>query len=116
MSFDSMAQRLIIPKLTNGLRGKGCHAGRRGCGTILTELTDDALAARDILGHSTSKITEQHYIAPIPGGRQEGHGTVGTTFEITEPLGSVHPVGDQPSHPIWLEQIAGDAESLSPVM
>jgi len=72
MSLDSLAQRVIIPKLTNGLRWKGWHAGRRGCGTILTELTGDALAARDILGHSTTKITEQHYIAPIPEAGRKG--------------------------------------------
>jgi integrase len=72
MSLDSMAQRLIIPKLTNGLRWKGWQAGRRGAGTILTELTGDALAARDILGHSTTKITEQHYIAAIPEAGRKG--------------------------------------------
>jgi integrase len=72
MSLDSMAQRLIIPKLNNGLRWKGWHAGRRGCSTILTELTGDALAARDILGHSTTKITEQHYIAAIPEAGRKG--------------------------------------------
>lgn len=72
ISLDSMAQRLIIPKLNNGLRWKGWHAGRRGCSTILTELTGDALAARDILGHSTTKITEQHYIAPIPEAGRKG--------------------------------------------
>lgn len=72
MSLDSLAQRVIIPKLTNGLRWKGWHAGRRGCSTILTELTGDALAARDILGHSTTKITEQNYIAPIPEAGRKG--------------------------------------------
>jgi hypothetical protein len=72
ISLDSMAQRLIIPKLNNGLRWKGWHAGRRGCSTILTELTGDALAARDILGHSTAKITEQHYIAAIPEAGRKG--------------------------------------------
>jgi hypothetical protein len=35
-------------------------------------LTGDALAARDILGHSTTKITEQHYIAPIPEAGRKG--------------------------------------------
>jgi integrase len=72
MSLDSLAQRVIIPKLNNGLRWKGWHAGRRGCSTILTELTGDAVAARDILGHSTTKITEQHYIAPIPEAGRKG--------------------------------------------
>ena len=72
ISLDSMAQRLIIPKLNNGLRWKGWHAGRRGCSTILTELTGDALAARDILGHSTTKITEEHYIASIPEAGRKG--------------------------------------------
>jgi integrase len=72
MSLDSMANRLIIPKLTNGLRWKGWHAGRRGCSTILTELTGDALAAREILGHQTTKITDAHYIAPIPEAGRKG--------------------------------------------
>lgn len=72
MSLDSMANRLIKPKLNNGLRWKGWHAGRRGCGTILTELTGDALAARDILGHQTTKITEAHYIAAIPVAGRNG--------------------------------------------
>lgn len=72
MSLDSLAQRVIIPKLRDGVVWKGWHAGRRGCSTILTELTGDALAARDILGHSTTKITEQHYIAPIPEAGRKG--------------------------------------------
>ena len=63
MSLASSAQRLIIPKLAKG-RWKGWHAGRRVCGTILTELTGNALAARDILGQST-KIAEASY-ADIP--------------------------------------------------
>jgi hypothetical protein len=29
-------------------------------------------AARDILGHSTTKITEQRYIAPIPEADRKG--------------------------------------------
>ena len=72
MSLDSLAQRVIIPKLNNGLRWKGWQAGRKGCSTILTELTGDALAARDILDHSTTNITEQHYIAPIPEAGRKG--------------------------------------------
>ena len=72
MSLDSMAWNLIIPKLNKGLRWKGWQAGRRGAGTILTELTGDALAARDILGHSTTKVTEEHYIAAIPEAGRRG--------------------------------------------
>ena len=72
MSLDSLAQRVIIPKLNNGLRWKGWQAGRKGCSTILTELTGDALAARDILDHSTTNITEQQYIAPIPEAGRKG--------------------------------------------
>jgi integrase len=72
MSLDSMANRLIKPRLNNGLRWKGWQAGRGGCSTILTELTGDALAARDILGHSTTKITEDHYIGPIPEAGRKG--------------------------------------------
>jgi integrase len=72
MSLDSLAQRVIIPKLNNGLRWKGWQSGRRGCGTILTELTGDALASRDILGHSTTKVTEEHYIGPIPEKGRQG--------------------------------------------
>ncbi len=72
ISLDSMAWKLIIPKLNNGLRWKGWQACRRGAGTILTELTGDALAARDILGHSTTKITEEHYIAAIPEAGRKG--------------------------------------------
>jgi integrase len=71
MSLDSMAQRLIKPKLKAG-QWKGWQSGRRGCSTILTELTGDALAARDILGHSTTKVTEQHYIAAIPEAGRKG--------------------------------------------
>jgi integrase len=71
ISLDSMAQRVIIPKLSKG-QWKGWHAGRRGCSTILTELTGDALAARDILGHQTTKITEDSYIADIPEAGRKG--------------------------------------------
>lgn len=84
MSFASMAQRLIIPKLKNGLRWKGWQAGRRGCGTILTELTGDALAARDILGHTTTKTTEQHYIAPIPEAGRKGMALLEERLKLVE--------------------------------
>lgn len=72
MSLDSMANRLIKPNLSDGVVWKGWHAGRRGCSTILTELTGDALASRDILGHSNTKITEAHYIAAIPEAGRKG--------------------------------------------
>lgn len=72
ISLDSLANRVIKPKLNNGLRWKGWHAGRRGCATILTELSGDALAARDILGHQSTKIGEQHYIGEIPEAGRKG--------------------------------------------
>jgi hypothetical protein len=41
-----------------------CRCVRRSRGNVL--------AAREILGHSTTKITEQHYIAAIPEAGRKG--------------------------------------------
>lgn len=56
----------------NHIPWKAIHAGRRGLGTILTELTGDALASRDMLGHTTTKVTEDHYIGKIPEAGKKG--------------------------------------------
>jgi integrase len=50
---------------------KGLYACRRGAGSILTELTGNALAAQMILRHKNLAVTTQYYIKPsIEAGRQ----------------------------------------------
>jgi integrase len=63
-------RRLILPALEkhnqngNGskLIWKGLYAGRRGAGSILTELTGNALAAQTILRHKNLSTTTAFYI------------------------------------------------------
>lgn len=45
---------------------KGLHAGRRGLGTTLRELTGNSNAGRDMLGHSDTATTQAHYEAAMP--------------------------------------------------
>lgn len=66
-SLDYVAREVIKPALKQArLPWKGFHAGRRGLGTTLRALTGNSNAGRDMLGHSTSKVTEEHYEAAMP--------------------------------------------------
>jgi integrase len=54
----------IIPVLEkNKLEWKGFHAGRRGLGTIMKQLTGTSTAGRDLLGHTDEVVTQEHYEA-----------------------------------------------------
>ena len=66
-NLTTLAKVTIKPALEKaGLTWKGYHAGRRGLGTTLRVLTGNSNAGRDMLGHSTSQVTEQHYEAAMP--------------------------------------------------
>jgi integrase len=57
----------ILPKLeAAGLEWKTLYAGRRGAATILTQLTGDALAAKELLRHKTIAVTQAKYVKRIP--------------------------------------------------
>jgi hypothetical protein len=47
-----------------GIKWKGLYACRRGAGTILTELTGDALAAQIVLRHKDIAVTTAYYVKP----------------------------------------------------
>jgi integrase len=58
-------RRLILPALEKKkLKWKGLYAGRRGAGTILTQLTGNALAAQLILRHKNLAVTTGFYVKP----------------------------------------------------
>ncbi len=57
----------IRPALKSaGVEWKGLYAGRRGFATILTQLTGDALAAYEGLGHSDLGVTTKKYVKDMP--------------------------------------------------
>lgn len=65
--LHSIVNRIIIPAVRGkGLEWKGIYAGRRGAGTILTQLTGDALAAQQILRHKNLAVTTGYYVKQIP--------------------------------------------------
>ena len=64
--LDALARHAIIPKLNNGLRWKGWHAGRRLLGTTLRTLTGKSNAGKEALGHATTQVTEDHYEKEMP--------------------------------------------------
>jgi integrase len=67
MNMDQLAREVIKPALRKaGCEWKGFHAGRRGLGTTLRSLTGNSTAARDVLGHTTTRITEDHYEHRLP--------------------------------------------------
>jgi integrase len=67
MNLDLFATTTIKPALRKaGLQWKGYHAGRRGLGTELRSLTGNSTAGRDVLGHTTTRVTEQHYEHTLP--------------------------------------------------
>ena len=66
-NMDKFANTTIKPALRKaGCEWKGFHAGRRGLGTTLRSLTGNSTAARDVLGHTTTQITEAHYEHRLP--------------------------------------------------
>jgi integrase len=67
MNMDQFAREVIRPALRKAkLEWKGIHAGRRGLGTELRSLTGNSTAARDMLGHTTTRVTEGHYEDRLP--------------------------------------------------
>jgi integrase len=61
------ATKVIKPALKKaGVEWKGFHAGRRGVGTTLKALTGNSNAGRDLLGHTTTRVTEEHYEDRMP--------------------------------------------------
>lgn len=69
----TMIQFTLVPTLkAKGIQWKGLYAGRRGAATILTELTGDALAAKELLRHSNIGVTQQKYVKKIPEALMRG--------------------------------------------
>jgi integrase len=65
--MSDFANRVIKPALTEaGLPWKGFHAGRRGLGTKMRSITGNSTAGRDLLGHTTTRVTEEHYEHTLP--------------------------------------------------
>jgi integrase len=63
----------IVPTLEKaGLEWKTLYAGRRGAATVLTELTGDALAAKELLRHKTIAVTQAKYVKRIPEALMKG--------------------------------------------
>jgi hypothetical protein len=73
VNLPKLAVRVIRPMLEKaGLRWKGYHAGRRGLGTELRILTGNSNAGRDVLGHGSTQVTEQHYEDRMPAEALKG--------------------------------------------
>jgi integrase len=71
--LKTVIQVTIVPALQKkGVEWKGLYAGRRGAATILTELTGDALAAKELLRHSNIGVTQQKYVKKIPEALMRG--------------------------------------------
>jgi integrase len=66
-NLQNTARLRIIPVLTKAnLPWRGFHAGRRGLGTKLRELTGNSTAAKNVLRHSGEVVTQQHYEKALP--------------------------------------------------
>ena len=58
---------MIRPALRKaGCEWKSFHVGRRGLGSELRAITGNSTAARDVLGHTTTQVTEDHYEKRLP--------------------------------------------------
>ena len=67
INLKDTASRVIRPALTKAkLEWKGFHAGRRGLGTVLRQITGNSTAGRDVLGHEDEKLTKDHYEGKLP--------------------------------------------------
>ncbi len=67
VDLRTVVSRKIVPALAaKDIEWKTLYAGRRGAATILTELTGDALAAKELLRHKTIAVTQAKYVKAIP--------------------------------------------------
>src|SRR6266436_4621784 len=67
VDLRSVIGRTIIPTLAaKKIEWKTLYAGRRGAATILTQLTGDALAAKELLRHKNIAVTTDKYVKAIP--------------------------------------------------
>jgi integrase len=67
VDLRSVVERRIVPTLkAKNIQWKTLYAGRRGAATILTQLTGDALAAKELLRHKNLAVTTDKYVKPIP--------------------------------------------------
>ena len=67
IGLKDTASHVIRPALTKaGLEWKGFHAGRRGLGTVLRQITGNSTAGRDVLGHEDEALTKDHYEGKLP--------------------------------------------------
>ena len=66
MDMSTFGRRVISPILkTKGIIWKGLYSGRRAAGTLLTQLTGDAIAAQYVLRHSNLSTTTAFYVKPV---------------------------------------------------
>jgi integrase len=73
MEMSGFARRVIAPVLkAQGIVWKGLYAGRRAAGTLLTQLTGDALAASYVLRHKNLATTTAFYVKPVRTAADEG--------------------------------------------
>lgn len=67
LNLASFSRLVIMPAMRKEkLRWKGLYAARRSAATILTQLTGDALAAKEVLRHKDLRVTTANYVKPIP--------------------------------------------------
>jgi hypothetical protein len=67
LDLKSLVHRVIVPTLkTKGIEWKTLYAGRRGAATILTQLTGNALAAKQLLRHGDLSVTTAKYVKDVP--------------------------------------------------
>jgi integrase len=67
VDLRSVIGRTIVPTLAaKKIEWKTLYAGRRGAATILTQLTGDALAAKELLRHKNIAVTTDKYVKAIP--------------------------------------------------
>ncbi len=65
MEMNGFCRRVIVPILApKNIPWHGLYAGRRAAGTLLTQLTGNAVAAQYVLRHANLGTTEAFYIKP----------------------------------------------------
>jgi len=71
--LKEIVRRIIRPALeAKQIEWKSLYAGRRGAGTVLTELTGNAIAAQQILRHKNLAVTTGFYVKEMPVAGLEG--------------------------------------------
>ncbi len=81
LNLDNLRKRVLSSLLKAAkLEWHGWYALQRGVSTALRSLTNDSMASKGLLRHSSVSTTERHYIKDVPENTLQAMNRLATLF------------------------------------